>query len=927
MFQPPVNNLEKIRKARKRVKQILLQIGLESCREVLEDYRSKPFCCCLCSYSTTLLSSFKNHLQRYHEEEKDIGLLAACPSCPFTSQSKTVLKHMRIFHSSTRKFTKPSVKENPLLPRSNVTFSCSKCSFTETLYYSMKKHVLMTHYETLTSSYFGEKPKEGMIHTSFKTQHLNKFYCKKCSYVATSQDALVYHILTSEKHRDLEQLLRTDILELSSVKRIRSKKMITLAPPSPEDPAKAVVGSNTTATISTPQDFQVVSFAQNGPNQPLMGMPTNLNQNVLPAMSAVPNSAENVIQKPSTTIAPAAQVGFLTAPMPQNQNVALQSPLSQSVFMSSQFPVNQSVNTTVFPQACNVNGQIISIPPGTVNSGVLPLNQALHGGLHPQSVLCPTSLHGMRPAMFPINQGVRPGNLNANQNAFLSPSIIRQLIPTGKQVNGIPTYTLITIPVTPCPVPVANQQKVPVQLPQTEKFVQASNSSAVLSSPSVISLPNTASQQVNTPAHLPYAVGKEAKQWKTCPVCNELFPSNVYEVHMQVAHIHGKSGDEVKEPIILAGKASFLKVMKDQAIRCLSCRTMATEDDLLKHLLNHGIVCLYCKAVLHELRNFVYHMKVMHLNTKKLHIDFMKKGIELARDANDELLFPHFNFSVKVSKEELGDRDIHLAVVAGTNSLTASPIYIKIQSKTAASSVSVIPSSKCLFCNCVLPKTEVYETHLKERHHIMPTLHTILKTPAFKCIHCCGVYTGSMTLSAIAVHLLRCRNAPKDSSVGFEVSPENNGLQGQINRTGMHDYGKTEVGNGQQTSGPDSMEKESVPYKRRRLDIKSDTSELPIAEDALSILALVPKQAELPYESKKAFLTEYFHVKPYPSKKEIELLATVLDMWKSDVASHFGMKRYMCLKFIKNHKYRVMLGFQMAELRELKHDLDIPEDY
>ncbi|XP_053570798.1 activity-dependent neuroprotector homeobox protein 2 isoform X2 [Bombina bombina] len=947
MFQPPVNNLEKIRKARKKVKQILLEIGLETCRNVLEDYRTKPFCCSLCKFSTKLLSSFKNHLQRYHEDEKDLELLAACPSCPFTSRSKTVLKHMRIFHTSVRNTQKPPVKENPVVLK-NITFSCLKCNFTDTLYYSMKKHVLITHCVELIDSYFGEKPEEEIIYSPvFKSQPLNKYFCKKCSYIANSHDTLMYHILTSEKHRDLEHKLRMDISEFNKTqgKRTRPRKMLLPVPSqSPKEPSRTPpVTPTVTATVHPPPDYKEHSYnSKNGALlNPFVGTPTNFVQKVLPKVSAVSNSPTSLNKKNPPILVPANQVRFLTASLSQNQNIALQQNLQQPVFVSSKFPVNQSVNSAMLPQNCNVNGQFISIPQGT-------LNQPLH--LQPNII----NMNQTVQPIFPMNQPLSPDNLNANQNTILSTPIIRQLIPTGKQVNGIPTYTLITLPVAPCPVPVANSPKMPVQTSKPENTVQVLNTKAILPSSTVVPLADKSLQIANTPASPQNALSKEAKQWKTCPVCNELFPSNVYQVHMEVAHTKADSnrnesanpttGGEMKERVILAAQASFLKVMKEKSIRCLSCRCLATEEELLKHLLMHGMVCLYCKAVFHELRHFVYHMSVMHLDKKKLHVDFIKKGIDIAHDANDNVRFPHFDYYLKVAKEELGDKDINLAIVAGSKPYTFAPIYIKIQQKSLDSIVlGGKQTSKCPFCNCALSKTEVYETHLKERHHIMPTVHTILKTPAFKCIHCCGVYTGSMTLSAIAVHLQRCRNAPKDSSLGVEVLPEANGVKGQLSNVTMHDNSKSkltcsasesqspndEVAKAQHTNLQNTSihNNESIPCKRRKVEIKSDTSEVPIEEDSLHILALIPKNLDASYESKKAFLTEYFHKKPYPSKKEIELLSKLLDMWKSDVASHFGMKRYLCLRFIKSHKFRVMLGFQMSALKELKHNLDLQEDY
>ncbi|XP_018122117.1 ADNP homeobox 2 L homeolog isoform X2 [Xenopus laevis] len=946
MFQPPVNSLEKIRKARKRVKQILLQIGLESCRELLEDYRSKTFCCSLCRFSTKLLSSFKSHLKRYHDDEKDQELMASCPSCPFTSQSKTVVKHMRIFHSSTRKTPSNNTRENVNIPRNHlmVKFSCTKCPYTDTLYYSMKKHVLMTHYEDLVVSYFGEKTDEDIANVSlnstisfFKLQPVDKFYCKQCNSTASSNDALVYHILTSEKHRDLEQKLRGDILETSKE---RIRKMQTKLIQTDFIPRKPILAPRSNTPITINHTIRLASVPQNGPSQTMATSVTH-NQNAVPTFSAVATSSGGL-----TTNSPAAgsintQVKYVTASLPQNPNISLQSSLSQPVFVSQRFPVNQSVAAVLSP------GCIVPTSQTSVRPAVLPINQTLPGGLlpvnQPAVLACPPQTlqpniinvnQAVRPAVFPVNQPLGPNNSTANQpgvaqNTFLTAPIFRQLIPTGKQVNGIPTYTLAPIsvlPVAPCPVPAVNPSKALEQNLQTDKAMQVSPSPAVAPSPPVAKMTQALQSKSPGLTATPGPFGKETKLWKSCPVCSELFPSNVYEVHMQVAHVKGgnvrrrrnaKLTDnsysmETKECVTIAAQASFLKILKENCIQCISCRCLASEE-LLKHLLMHGMICLYCKAVFHELRNFVYHMKILHLGKKKLHPDFSKKAFEIPSDLNGNALFPRFDFNLKVSKDELGDREINLVVVTGTNSQTAAPIYIKIQNKNT--DLGHQPNSKCPFCNCALSNTEGYETHLKDRHHIMPTVHTILKMPAFKCVHCCGVYTGSMTLSAVDVHLLRCRNAPKDSSSGMERDNANQSLSQAETKCTLP------------TSIADNEENElSVPSKRRKVEVNMDPSENP-EEISLDILALVPNQSETSYDYKKDFLVKYFNTRPYPSKKEIALLSTLLDMWKTDVASYIGTRRYMCMKALKNHKQQVLLGFQMSELKKVKHNIDLNEDY
>lgn len=124
----------------------------------------------------------------------------------------------------------------------------------------------------------------------------------------------------------------------------------------------------------------------------------------------------------------------------------------------------------------------------------------------------------------PANQPVRPG-ASQNTPGLPSGSILRQLMPTGKQVIGIPTSTLAPASVTLClqeVLPLSPLPQMPTQLPcAVSSSGGFARSGFAQASPSVAE----ANQAL-----------KQAKKWKTCPVCNELFPSNVSQVPMEVAH-------------------------------------------------------------------------------------------------------------------------------------------------------------------------------------------------------------------------------------------------------------------------------------------------------------------------------------------------------------------------------------------------------
>ncbi|CAL8337290.1 unnamed protein product [Merluccius merluccius] len=135
MYQLPVNNLTRIRRARRQVKKALGDIGLEYCKEAAEDfkefcpneqyvkgtlcleisswdpsysktqeYRSKPFCCTECPFSSKYYSGYKNHFRNVHRQNFENSILLNCPYCTFTASKRTMETHVKIFHipSSTR---------------------------------------------------------------------------------------------------------------------------------------------------------------------------------------------------------------------------------------------------------------------------------------------------------------------------------------------------------------------------------------------------------------------------------------------------------------------------------------------------------------------------------------------------------------------------------------------------------------------------------------------------------------------------------------------------------------------------------------------------------------------------------------------------------------------------------------------------------
>ncbi|XP_051019672.1 activity-dependent neuroprotector homeobox protein 2 [Acomys russatus] len=1161
MFQIPVQNLDNIRKVRKRVKGILVDIGLESCKELLKDlkgfdpgekyfyntswgdvslwepsgkkarYRTKPYCCSLCRYSTKVLTSLKNHLHRYHEDEADQELMIPCPNCPFASQPRVVGKHFRMFHAPARKvqsYTVNILGEAKTSRSDVISFTCLKCNFSNTLYYSMKKHVLVAHFHYLINSYFGfrteetgEQPKAASEPVSAdKILPFDKYYCKKCNAIASSQDALMYHILTSDAHRDLENKLRSVISE--HIKRTGFLKQMHIAP----KPVThlALPPNSSASSITVPPPCFHLALSQNsqrpGTAQPVTvapgtsgslthSPPTTAQSHVALVSSSLPVCQSSLTLQPSapppvflshsvplnqpvsTSVLPLSQpggpvnksVGASILPAnqamcPMNQAVRPRVlPLTQPVGPTNRHvgPINRPVGPGVLPVSPSVNSGVLQaaspgvisvgravpsgvlpagqvtpaavIPGQTATSGVLPAGQVVQssvlpvGQTAPSRVLPPGPLRVL-PAgqvvppgllspnqtvpsgVVPVNQGVssgvlqlsqpvtsgvlpvgppaRPGVLqlspsvgtsilpvsqpvragtSQNTTFLTSGSILRQLIPTGKQVNGIPTYTLAPVSVT-LPVPsggglatVGPAPQVPVQFLPSSSGTQLASSLSSLPSPQVLVSPApSVFVQATSPVADANQALKQAKQWKTCPVCNELFPSNVYQVHMEVAHkqnesqlcpvcnelfpvnvyqVHmevahkqseSKSGEKL-EPEKLAACAPFLKWMREKTVRCLSCKCLVSQEELMHHLLMHGLGCLFCPCTFHDVRGLVEHSRTKHLGKKRLSMDYSNRGFQLDLDADGNLLFPHLDFITILPREKLGEREVYLAILAGIHSKSLVPVYVKVRPQPEVA--PKIPSKQkltCPFCFGTFMAADAYELHLKERHHVMPTVHTMLRSPAFKCIYCCGVYTGNMTSGAIAVHLLRCRSAPKDSSSDLQVQPgfiESSELllvNGEVipdsTFPGKRKLPEGQVGVEDQRGGEEpqltldtdaspgpEQGLSTVPLKRQKNESRTEGSGA--SDDSLHVLALDPTQyGSRSYEDKKQFLRDYFHKRPYPSRKEVELLSSLLWVWKIDVPSFFLKRRYICMKAIKTQKPSVLLGFDMSELKNVKHRLN-----
>ncbi|XP_005746437.1 activity-dependent neuroprotective protein a [Pundamilia nyererei] len=237
MYQLPVNNLTRIRRARKQVKKALGDIGLEFCKEAAEEfkefcpneqfvkgtlcldicawdpsysktqeYRSKPFCCTECPFSSKFYSGYKNHFRNVHRKLLDSKILLNCPYCTFTASKRTLETHVKIFHipNSTRHnygSSQGAALGKAYLDRykqgngvEKAMYFCKKCTFRDTLYNVVRRHIYREHFQHIVSPYLG-MVSESSVKNGASSVVGNNILCKRCQFTTRTYEALVQHVI------------------------------------------------------------------------------------------------------------------------------------------------------------------------------------------------------------------------------------------------------------------------------------------------------------------------------------------------------------------------------------------------------------------------------------------------------------------------------------------------------------------------------------------------------------------------------------------------------------------------------------------------------------------------------------------------------------------------------------------------------------
>lgn len=849
MFQLPVNNLGSLRKARKNVKKVLGDIGLEFCRDHLEDYkdytppevyikhttwddvcmwepshtkvqdyRSKPFCCTGCLFSSKYFSAYKSHFRNVHSEDFENNILLNCPYCTYNGNKKTLETHIKLFHMPNNAVRQGSggmvagaggmMMKDGLLKRTGdsveqAVYYCKKCTYRDPLYNVVRKHIYREHFQQVAQPFIvkpGEKTnsQNGGNTESNKTNNvnINQIHCKKCLFVPRTYEALVQHVI--EDHERIGYQV-TAMIGHTSVIVPRPKPVVMIPPKTQGD--KTIIGMG-------PKGAVMASTRTAGPQQ--------LGRVVIPTKTNFNSSLLSGLKHDAVRLKAGATPSFSLG----GQQMRLNLPGNAQVSM---------------PQQSHAAKQLM--PGGSLRSQVMVSS-----------------------------------SLKSN--------------PLGSRVQAAAT---------------------------TVASVTAKKGGS-----SVLSTSYT-------------------QKWKICTICNELFPENVYSSHFEKEH------KAEKVPAV----ANYIMKIHNFTSKCLYCNRYLPSDTLLNHMLIHGLSCPHCRATFNDVEKMVAHMRLSHPDEtvgprtdSPLTFDLTlqqgnPKNVQLIvttynmKDAPEESVAFHAQNNTPTSVPSA----LSASLMSGKRLMPHHPPKTPLAAADSAPIKSITQASVpykrdvgktlCPLCFSILkgPISDSLAHHLRDRHQVIQTVHPVEKKLTYKCIHCLGVYTSNMTASTITLHLVHCRGVGKSQN-------------GQDSRAAQSSRVSLSQSSSLKRPSLESSDS-SAPKKRRRgppgekahprdyngLCDFSESSDEPVT------LALDPKGHENEsYESRKAFLTQYFNRAPYPTQGEVEKLAVSLWLWKSDISSHFVNKRRKCVQECETQNANVLLGFSMHDLSKVKHELALVPD-
>ncbi|XP_069739717.1 activity-dependent neuroprotector homeobox b isoform X3 [Narcine bancroftii] len=852
MYQLPVNNLANLRKARKTVKKILTDIGLDYCKDHIEDfkqfepndfylknttwddvslwdpsstklqdYRTKPFCCSACPFASKFFSAYKSHFRNVHSEDFENKILINCPYCPYNADRKTLETHIKIFHvplwkvpSGGKNAHHEKSKQDGKLKHADsveqAVYYCKKCTYRDPLYDVVRKHIYREHFQHVAAPYVartGDKSVNGTF-SATNGREDGTVHCKRCLFIPKTYEALVQHVI--EDHERIGYQV-TAMIGHTNVVVPRSKPLMLIAP-KPHDKSLAA-GNYQSVKASMQQNMNRISMSKNTQNSAVNLMSSS---GRLPPKYAVSSMAHNYSLSQQMRL-----------PLPGGLPVSLQR------------------SQTVKQLISGGNGRQYGVGAGEQR----------------------------RPSQMQYN--VQSGSLTGNSGSSqLSMKQSQYSISQAQRMQGL-------------------------------------SSSAVKSLGSSTGLANSTPQS-------PALVGSAAQKWKICTMCNELFPESVYSIHFEKEHKAEK----------IQAVANYIQKINSFTSKCLYCNRYLPSETLLNHMLIHGFSCPYCRSTFSDVEKMAEHARILHIDEEvgpktesTLTFDL---STQKGRSSNIQLHVTTYSTSEGASVENTNYRpqNQNMAFRKPEGQMQQPKPQVKSKIKPDLNSIpqTQIPykndvgKTLCPLCFSILkgPISDALAHHLRERHQVIQTIHPVEKKLTYKCIHCLGVYTSNMTASTITLHLVHCRGVGKtqngqDRSLAHTKVAHSPSVI-PMKREYECDYGDFAL------------------MKKRKLDGEEAVQSFTMGEDKPDepvVLAIDPKGYEdESYEARKMFLTNYFNKQPYPSRREIEKLAAGLWLWKSDIASHFSNKRKKCVRDCERYRPKVLLGFNMMEMRKVKHNMD-----
>ncbi|XP_070702642.1 activity-dependent neuroprotector homeobox protein 2b [Pempheris klunzingeri] len=933
MYQVPVGNIEKIRKARKAVKSILSEIGLEDCQKLLKDLNEKS------EKNSDEAETFQDtewvdftdgYSSRQQKKWPYRSRALCCSMCKYSSQNiYNFRSHVSRCHGYVQTFC-------ALTP-------CSQCLFIGHPKV-VKKHTLFFHAKHTAHI---QPPREPSLPTHRGNE---RYQCRRCGFPASSIFVMKKHIILKHLESVAEQFIgyRLHLQGTTSVKvycckvcRVNTGNLDQMLHHMLVEPSHYSVSTQVQSMIyenkyyikSTPNGNGLFVTFPNIAPKPQQPQMINSKSLVLPSNGQPAGTVLALQQLQGTTnsttliCAPGTNQAFLppqASALVQLASAEAKGLLQPGATIALRSALPQGSSMVQLPTMSNVSLKQAPV-------AIAPASSQPQQTPQTQQILLPTGLQASvatgtvsKPAV--VTQNAPANQITLQGTMLTSQSLLSHLIPTGNKMNGMPTYTFAPLQVA---VPVS-QTSTPLKAVD-----QTSNSSP------------------------------QTKKWITCPLCNELFPSNVFDIHTEVAH-QTKSTTTKSESV--AARAAFLKKMPDKTVKCLTCKILLSEKSVFQHLL-HGLNCLYCSALFFSIKQLAEHVK-QHNPTSKAYCDFLRQKYRVYSKGVGGILFPYFDVHTTAPKEVLGDTEVNLALVTNSLDLIFFKLQPSSQSEICAAPVK-INSSYCPFCDEKFQNESKHLQHLKQKHFVAPTIHAILKTEAFKCIYCNGVYTGKVTQQAVMLHIQRCRCSPKQPpppkpmpAPQQQPPPPAKPAQQLSQPSGLYflqmpqgltmkpTLAPARAAPPAPTAGPSETEAEREAKKRletawmeviesnkrerekkaaMRKKLREQEKLLPppepvVQSDSTVKLVLEPSPVERRCnEERRDFISKYFNVNPYATKSETDELCRRLSLTKAELAALFSKKRSKCMKSVKRSTASVLLGFNMIELSKVKHNLIIPE--